>query len=304
MIQGRLNYAEGIDVRAGSCILLACLVASTSARGEDEAEGKSRRLKTAPTLLALLSGVDPEKKDDDKEEPINTDRPDFVEGSKNVPQGRLQIESGYTYSRDRQEGATVRTHSFPELLVRYGIFEWLELRVGQNWVNEQGGGPNFTPTRGAEDLSLGLGINLTTQKSWIPESRILLFTTVPTGSSSTTAGEVLPGITYCYGWELGGPWALGASTSIYRDHDEPGHFFTTISQACTLGYRWTEKASTFVETYGLFPSGAVSTGPQYYFDTGASYKIIPNFQIDIRGGVGLNRQAQDYYVGTGFSVRF
>jgi hypothetical protein len=37
---------------------------------------------------------------------------------------------------------------------------------------------------------------------------------------------------------------------------------------------------------------------------GFTFLVSDNIQWDIRGGVGLNDEADDYFVGTGLSVRF
>ena len=40
------------------------------------------------------------------------------------------------------------------------------------------------------------------------------------------------------------------------------------------------------------------------FNGGFTYKFSPNLQYDIRAGVGLNDHSDDYFVGTGLSVRY
>lgn len=46
------------------------------------------------------------------------------------------IESSYSFIDNHR---TAETHSLPELLVRYGVNDWLELRFGGNY--EVGGMP-------------------------------------------------------------------------------------------------------------------------------------------------------------------
>src|SRR5262245_22982885 len=68
------------------------------------------------------------------EDAIATDRPDFTEASSTVGKGRIQLEAGYTFIRDRAAGVTTTNHSYPEALLRIGAFaEWLEFRIGQNF---------------------------------------------------------------------------------------------------------------------------------------------------------------------------
>src|SRR5262245_10367572 len=75
------------------------------------------------------SGADSEKSE---EKPIESDRPDFTEASSTVGKGRIQLEAGYTYIRDRPGSVTTHSHSYPEALLRIGaLAEWLEFRLGQ-----------------------------------------------------------------------------------------------------------------------------------------------------------------------------
>jgi hypothetical protein len=63
-----------------------------------------------------------------KEEPLESDRPDFTDSPKTVGRGRLQIESGYQFTRGIEGDLGNNAHDLPELLVQYGVAERLELR--------------------------------------------------------------------------------------------------------------------------------------------------------------------------------
>src|SRR5262245_32534693 len=64
-----------------------------------------------------------------------TDRPHVSEATALVGLGRVQLETGYTYFLDSQAGTVTQTHSFPEPLLRIGMFaEWFELRLGYNYL--------------------------------------------------------------------------------------------------------------------------------------------------------------------------
>jgi hypothetical protein len=60
----------------------------------------------------------------------------------------------------------------------------------------------------------------------------------------------------------------------------------------------------YAEWYGLMPNGAATARPEHYFNGGFTYLLCDNMQFDIRAGVGLNDVADDYFVGTGLSIRF
>jgi hypothetical protein len=258
-----------------------------------------------PKLEALK---DAEAKDDDsEEEPIATDRPDFTESSKNVGRGRVQVEMGYTYSQNRTQGVQ-SAHSYPEMLIRLGVFaDWFELRVGQNFLVSRSLGAEGQPhlSSGADDVYIGVGLGLTEQLKLLPESRLLIQSTLPTGASSMTSAKTLPGLNYLYGWEITERISLGGSTQANAAVDADGGRYLEMAQALTVGYSLTKKLGAYTERFAFFPYGATAEGTtaEHYLDGGFTYKVTPNFQLDIRAGVGLSQQADDFFVGSGFAVR-
>jgi hypothetical protein len=74
----------------------------------------------------------------DLNEPIVTDRPDFTEASSTVGAGVVQLEMGYTFFKNNDDGADQKTHSFPETLLRVGMFaDWFEFRADWNYAVEK-----------------------------------------------------------------------------------------------------------------------------------------------------------------------
>jgi hypothetical protein len=264
----------------------------------------------AKTLLELFVGprIDEDEQGDEEEEPLASDRPDFVEASSNVGRGRVQLEAGYTFIHDRSGGVTTRTHSYPEILLRIGMFaDWFELRIGQNFGSQLLHGGVRERGHGAEDLYLGIGLALTEQRGLVPESRVVFQTTVPTGADAFTDHEMLPGVNILYGWDvIEDKMSLGMSTAFNRARDDSGDFYLEFAQAATTAITLTEKLGMYLEAFALMPAGAEDAGarPEYYADGGFTYRITNNFQLDIRAGVGLNRHADDFFAGSGFAVRY
>jgi hypothetical protein len=266
--------------------------------------------KPPKTLLQWQVGQDDaEVEDDEEEDTIPTDRPDFTENSRNVGRGRIQLESGYTYFQDRSKGVFTRQHSYPEVLVRIGLFaDWFEFRIGQNFLSEtQKSSADNLKASGGEDLYLGIGLGLTEQKGIFPESRIVLQTRVPTGSSAFSDNEMLPGFNFLYGWDVvKDKLTFAGSTQVNRRRDGSDHYYAEFAQALTSGISFTDKLGMYLEWFCLVPTGGIDPdlGPEHYFDGGFVYQFTPNFQVDIRAGVGLNRHAQDFFTGSGFAVRY
>jgi hypothetical protein len=243
----------------------------------------------------------------DLNEPLVTDRPDFTESSVTVGMGVVQYETGYTFTYNDDEGSVTKEHSYPEALFRVGMLaEWFELRIGWNYGEsaETVFGGDDSNLEGAEDLYIGSKFALTPQSGCLPETGIILQGTVPTGASAFTAGEVLPGVNFVYGWDVTDNFSIGAGTQANRALDENGEdFYVEFAQSVTTGYGWTDKLSSFHEWYMFAPAGAETAQNQQYFDAGLTYLITDNLQWDIRAGVGLNEAADDFFTGSGLSIR-
>lgn len=249
------------------------------------------------------SNGDSENGNEPENDVIATDRPDFTEASSTVGRNRIQLESGYTYSRNREAGVQ-NQHSYPEALFRIGMFaDWFEWRIAQNYSSTHMPG---AVSQGPEDLYVGVKLALTEQKEYMPESALIIQATVPTGPDSTTTGKTLPGMNYLFGWDITDKISMGGSIQGNAAVTDSGQSYLELAQSVTVGYSFTEKLGSYIEWFGIepFSGNAPDIGPYYYFDGGFTYKFTPNFQYDIRAGVGLNKQSDDFFVGAGFAVRF
>jgi hypothetical protein len=239
------------------------------------------------------------------DEPLASDRPDFVEASVTVGRGVRQLEMGYTYFSDRSTNLSL--HSYPEILFRAGAFaDWLEFRVGFNCASStEGFGPLRQDVSGVIDTYLGMKLGLTPQDGILPEMAIVPQMFVPTGHPDLTAGKVLPGINWLYGWEITDCIALGGSTqaNMFVD-DVTRDEFLLFAQAFTIGYTLTEQLGAYTEWFMLTPAGAETVPTEHYLDTGVTYKITNDLQVDIRAGKGVSAASVDYFIGSGAVVRW
>ncbi len=235
-------------------------------------------------------------------EPLVTDRPDFTEASSTVGLGVTQLEFGYTYTTDNDGPGRTNEHTYPELLVRHGIFrDWLELRIAYTANSFD---TPVTSGTGSEDLYLGAKIGMTPQCGWLPEMSLIPQMTVPSGSSSLTNDTVLAGLNWIYAWEVNDRLSLGGSTQFNRTIDETtGSQYTQWARSFAAGVSLTDTVGAYAEWYGFFPDGADVDPVEHYFNGGFTKLFGSNVQWDVRAGVGLTGDSDDFFVGTGLSIR-
>jgi len=242
-----------------------------------------------------------------RDEPLVGDRPDFTESTATVGRGVVQLETGYTYFFDEEHGEKTAGHSFPEPLLRVGLLaEWLEFRIGWNYAEKKGIGPGgSTVETGSEDLYLGLKLAMTPQEGILPEMALIPQMTVPVGDPPFTAGEVLPGLNWVYGWEIGDCISLAGSTQGNGAVDDvTGRRYLEMGQSMVIGYSLLDRLGAFTEWFAFFPHSADTAKPEHYFDGGFTFSVTDDLQLDVRAGLGLNDAAGDYFVGAGSIVRF
>ncbi len=271
------------------------LAASTPSRASDE-----------PTLLRWNSDKS-EEGGPKLDEPLVTDRPDFTEASSCVGRGVFQLESGYTFTEDRNATGSSRSHSFPESTFRIGMFaDWFELRIVWNYevATQTQFGVSRATQSGADDLVLGAKWGLTGQAGFLPEMAVITRSTVPTGAGAFSSNEMLPGIAWCNGWKVNDWLETGTLTSMDRAlDDDTGDPYLQLAQSWTFNYRLAEPLHAYTEWFVIAASGADTNHTQHYMDGGFTYLVNNDVQLDIRGGVGLNEAANDYFVGSGISFR-
>lgn len=288
------------------------------------------RRRSAEAIFNWALGFAEEKDGENGESeprPLVTDRPDFTESSRAVGRGVIQVEMGYLYTHDSSEDRTLNAHSYPELLVRIGMFtDWFELRLAQTFANErlrQKG--RVERLNGASDLLVGFRFDLTEQKQWLPEISAVYQMVLPTGSPDLSGDEILPGISLLYSWDvIPDRLALGGSSQVNRAREdvaqihlvhglvglphtgEPvtsANFYAEFAQSFVVNLSLTERLGMYVEWFAFIPHGAIDTGPAHFIDGGLTYQINDNVQIDVLSGFGLNRSADDFFVGTGLVWR-
>ncbi len=241
-------------------------------------------------------------------DPLVTDRPDFTESPVSVAPGRVQLEAGFTYVRNDDDGVRTEDWSAPEALLRIGLIERLELRLnwdGYSWNSERPDGGAKTSSADAYDAALGFKYEIVReQDGLLPMLGVLGEVSFPTGNGSAGGEDWGASVTLAWTYDLHDRVSLAGNFNLASvPEGEQGERYLEPSASVALGFKLTEKFGAYVEYFGFFPDTSDADIEQYA-DTGLTYLVNDNLQFDVRVGFGLNEDADDFFAGAGFAVRF
>lgn len=216
-----------------------------------------------------------------------TDRPDFTESAIVVPKKHVQFELGAQMESVESENVW----SYPNLLVRIGLSEKAELRLGFPGWSQTG-----TATANFQDLYVEGKYQLTASDATIPMA-ILLAASVPSGHEAVSSGKSDYGFKYAAAYDVSNRIGLGANVGLFSVGGEDQRFLSALA-SISCGIAVTEKLGVFLEAFADMPENGSWTP---MFDAGCTYLVRPLLQLDAYFGIGLNDYATDHFVGLGCS---
>ena len=240
--------------------------------------------------------------------PLVTDRPTAATSTSIVARGAVLWEMGSKFSRDDADGVRDDSADLFDSLLRIGLYERVELRIG--WLSyaskESSGAAGSTDVSGTGDGALSAKIRLRSEKGAWPELALLVGTTLPIGADAFTSDEPDPFValasSHGFSDRLGLVYNVGLD-SVTRTRDQRDHRDLDLTYSGALSITHGPRLASFVEAFGETAvegprSTSVSVGG------GVTYLVRPNLQLDASGGAGLSGSATDWFVSAGLSVRF
>lgn len=238
---------------------------------------------------------------------IETDRDSFTPATSTVQSGRWVFESAYSFIDNRK---VYETHSLPEIVLRHGISEIMELRLGWNYEVGGAGSPvsGNLPSDESEESKLdresrmlyGTKVLISDQRGLLPQSSFILQGLTPT-YGEVTATQL--SAAYAFGWTLPNRWVWDFATRYGTGNLEKDNLNTWAPSTVIkvpIGERWKIHA----EYFGLFTDGRAKETTQHFLSPGAHYLINKNFEIGSRVGWGLNDQSPNSFVNVGFGWQY
>ena len=145
------------------------------------------------------------------------------------------------------------------------------------------------------------------------DQRVELRGAAPTGGTPFSTRHAEVGFDYVYQWEVGDGTTLAGSTGYGTDGlgdfglvaETPAEDqFNSWSQSAALGFELTEVNTMYVEWYGIFSDGRGDEVTISVFNMGVDHYVTNNFVLDVRAGVGLSGDADNFFTGVGGGYRF
>jgi len=250
----------------------------------------------ALTLVSFLNAQD----DTESSSPLVTDRPDATEASSTVGKGILQIETGGLYESFEENSLKSESFTYNTTLIRYGILDNLELRLGWDFVEGTttlNGNKLNNVTSGLSPLLLGVKIDIAEEKGAMPEIA-LIGHVFPIFSASEDYRPETTGVDFRFsmahtlsenssiGYNLGGQWG--------NDSPEAAAIYTLA-----YGHSLSEKFGFYLELYGDLPE---DSSANHFWDAGFTYLVSNDLQLDTYFGTSITK-GQDVLIGLGFSYR-
>lgn len=229
-----------------------------------------------------------------------TDRPDVTESPTTVPKGYLQIETGSFFEAFEENNIEVERTVFNTTLLRYGIFENLELRVGWNIerITTRNLGVAIAPSlNGFSPLALGFKVAITDEKGVLPEIGLLGSAALPFLASTDFKPETTGiDLVFAFGHTLS-----DTSSLSYNLGASIGDGIPEISYVYSIAYglSFTDYLGIYAELYGDFPENSRAN---HFWDAGITLLVFDNLQLDATVGTSITG-GQDILVSAGASFR-
>ncbi len=245
-----------------------------------------------------------------EEPPLITDRPDQSIAPSLLPRGLFQIEGGGTLGQRDHENEQLDLKRFPSALLRFGLTDSFELRLGVPGFGIEVTDTTTGQTRedGLIDATLGFKLKIVEQKGAVPNATFVGTLVIPSGDDEFTSDRVDPSFVFAFSNTLSEMVTLTYNVGVlWTTTDDASNMLDTRSffnWTLTAGFAFSDaKLGAFAELFGL--TGISGEGaPLTSAGGGVTYLVTPRIQVDGRVTVGLSSVALDWTAGVGVSYRF
>jgi hypothetical protein len=238
---------------------------------------------------------------------MSTDRPDKTESPYTVDAGRFQIETGLVaFTRDSRNGLTTRSFDLMPFNLKIGLTHDADLQVAYGAFNHSRTSGNRISDEqdGFGDVTLRLKHNVWGNDSGKTAFALMPFLKVPANTLASLNNDIEGGLIAPLAVDLGHGLGLGLMTEIdiLKSDDGKGYEPVFINSA-TMSFELTERLGIYVEAYLERGTGG-GAETIVTLDSGFTYAITDDLQLDAGANVGVTKAADDLNIFAGLSRRF
>ena len=219
------------------------------------------------------------------------DRPGYTWGAEVTPHHKVIWDHGFGYE-STLEGASTLTLS--STVLRYGLFENLELRVGTVFMmfNDEDA---MEPTFGLSPLTIGTKLKVYEGTGILPSIGLLAELQSPhIGSKDLLPSHLAPSLYLIFENTVTDWFGICYNVGEQWDGESPT---PTTFLGLNLYFSFNERLGAFVETYNYLNSEE----NQYMSEIGLFWQVSRRVQLDIEGDFDLQNLGKYYSVGCGVS---
>jgi hypothetical protein len=217
---------------------------------------------------------------------ISADRPGFGDGTATVAPGTVQAEFGAAAAND-DFGTNAE---LGQLLLRYGVADFLELRGGVGSFALDAPDTEYTGT--------SVGGKLRLAQSSLSAFSLVSTWNLPTGTGAFESDRVSQTLALAYNGALGeglGISVNGGTEVPYGGDGDPSYLFVP-----TLSVDITDGVGGYVGYAGFYSTGLNTN----YVEAGLTLLSSPNTQLDVNTGLQVDEDRSAFFAGLGLAHRF
>lgn len=240
-----------------------------------------KRLFVLLTAAATIFGVTAQETE------FTADRPGASTGPNVVGHKVIQLEQGIQYDGDGDRGQ----FTFSNTLLRYGLFDCAELRLGGDALIYPNGNKKWSAA--FSGLTLGTKIACFEGRGAIPAVSFMAQLSFPkTGSEDFAVEHLAPSVYLLFDNPVTDWFSIGYNVGAEWNGSLPGA--STFVALC-FGFSITDRLGCFAESYNYFSK----YGHTYAADFGLNYMVGKRVQLDLAANIDLQNPAQCWAMSFG-----
>lgn len=216
------------------------------------------------------------------------DRPGYTWGADVLPFQKVALDNGFGFEAT---GDGSHTTTLSSTIVRYGIFENMELRVGTDFLLCNDG---TDPVFAVAPLTLGTKIKVYESESWLPSVAVLAqVQSSHIGSSDQLPSHLAPSMYACFEHSIADRYWVCYNAGLEWNGEDA---VSTTFLALSFGLDIIDGFGAYLESYNYL--NAVD-GNQYMGEIGLTWSVSRRLQLDLECDFNMEHFGTGYAIGGG-----